>query len=156
MSRSDYRDDIESTVEDMWSDYELDSVDDAYDAISQIADVAVTYTSQALTIMQYTDNEDAFGDVGLEGCDSWSEVVTRAAYFAYRADLYDEAHKWSEEDIFEARKVFRCMDCGDVTPNEDKYKDEEDADQARCDSCHADWVEALAVRESEDAEEEGE
>ena len=162
MSRSDYWNDIESTVENMWSDYELESVDDAYDAIDQLADSAVIYTSEALKIMQHTANDDAFTDVGLEGCDSWSEVVTRAAYFAYKADLYDEAREWSEEDIFAARKVFRCMDCGDVTPDEEKYEDEDDADQARCDSCHADWAEELAVREAEenesaeDAEEEGE
>jgi len=156
MSRSDYWGDIESTVKNMWLDYELESVDDAYDALAELADSAVTYTSTALEIMQHTDNDDAFTDVGLEGCGSWSEVVTRAAYFAYRADLYDEASKWSEEDIFAVRKVFRCMDCNDVTPDDEKHEDEEDADQARCDSCHADWVEELAVREAEDEEEEKE
>lgn len=149
MSRGDYQEAIEKTVRSMWVDYELDDLDDAQDAIAELASAAVCYTSEAMGIMSHTSNPDAFTLVGLGECDCWSDIVTAVAYFAYRADLYDEARTWDEEDIFEARKVFRCVDCEEVTANEERHDDPEDADAARCLVCHSEWVEDRVIREEQ-------
>lgn len=157
MNRQEYWDDVESTVANMWVDYELDSMDEAYDALSELAESHATYTSTCNATMQHTDNDDAFRELGLDGCTTWSEVVSRAAFCAYRQDLIDEAHKWTEEDIFKERKVFRCRDCSEVTPLADAqdcptYPD--DDDERRCESCHMDYVETLAEEEDYDDEDE--
>lgn len=157
MTRDDYWDDVKSTVANMWVDYELDGLDGAYDAIHELADNHSTYTSTCNATMQHTNNDDAFTEVGLDGCSSWSEVVSRAAFYAYRQDLIDEAHTWAEEDIFKERKVFRCRDCSEVFPLDDAQDCPtfpDDDEERRCESCHMDYVEMLAEEDDEDDEDE--
>ena len=157
MTGQEYWEDVANTVKNMWVDYELCSLDDAYDAMSELADSHCTYTSTCTDTMRHTDNEDAFEEFGFGECSTWSEVVCRAAYFAYRQDLIDEAYKWTEEKIFELRKVFRCEDCDDVTPLVEAQEDPGgDEDIQRCVSCHMDYVESMAENEEDYEDEEGE
>ena len=155
MNREEYWDDVKSTVRGMWSDYELESADSdaACNALSEAAASMTVYTSTCQSIMQHTDNEDAFTEIGLDGAGSWAEIVCRAASFAYEADLRDEALSWSEEDIFAEGEVFRCEDCTSVCPNDEGHVDPDQEDLIRCAACHQDWVEEEAERLAEEGEE---
>ena len=52
----------------------------------------VIYTHAATKVMQYTDNANAYWDVlGEEvNASSWSELVSKLAYFAHEQDIRDK------------------------------------------------------------------
>lgn len=152
--RQTYRDEIQESVSNLVTDLpEWDA--DPYDKISEVAENWTIYTSDCYRIMRESSNEDAgfdhMGSDALSGCDSFSDVVTRLAYFAVYQDLVDELAGWSDEDKLEARDESICEDCGEARPN-DEMSDERpgrDGDHI-CDSCYDDWQED---QEDEDDEE---
>ena len=66
----------------------------------------IIYTHKAMKVLQYSDNDNAlFDEVGVEGLKgvrSFSDVVTRLAYFAMVQDVYDRLNvKDYDEDRFD-------------------------------------------------------
>ena len=49
----------------------------------------IIYYGNNMDVIQNTDNEDAYEEMGLEGCKGFSEICSRVAYFAMRADAMD-------------------------------------------------------------------
>lgn len=146
---------ITSTVTRMWADYELISADDCYEAANQLADSHVVYTSSCQRVMQHTRNPDAFAELGLGHVESWSDIVSRVAFFAYRQDLIDEASTWDEDDIFEARQIFRCSNCDEVFSLEQQNTHPEypdDDDEAFCFECYREWGEDLSLDDDDESE----
>lgn len=148
-----YREEIEQSVHAVVTELpEWDA--DASEAIHQTAENWTTYTSHCHRIMRESRNEDAaFGHMGsdaLSGCDSFSSVVTRLAYFAVHQDLWDEYGRWSDEDKLEARGEGLCEDCGEVFGLDDLDDEREGREgDSICEGCHEDWLE-----DQEDDEEE--
>jgi hypothetical protein len=67
-----------------------DDEDRVSELISEYADSAVTYTSDAWRIAYISDNTDAIEDMGDPsdwGARDVTDTITKIAYFAYEADL---------------------------------------------------------------------
>lgn len=155
MTGDEYWEDVVDTVRDMWTGYELESIEDAHDALSELAAGHATCTATCIATMQHTNNARAAADFVrglLGGTGSWSETIVHAAYFAYLQDLTDEALTWTEEDILDARSAFRCRDCGEVRPLEEAEGGPDyppTPSDLRCEECHADYLETLAEEDGQ-------
>ena len=149
-----YQAEIQESVSNLVTDLSEWNAD-PHDKISEVAENWTIYTSDCRRVMRESSNEDAafdhMGSDALSGCDSFSEVVTRLAYFAVRQDLVDELAGWSDEDKLEARDESLCEDCGDAFPNAE-MSDERPGREGDdiCDSCYDEWHED---QEDEDDEE---
>lgn len=65
---------------------------DLHDVIWELVDNSqwVIYYARAADVCRFSPNDDAVFDcMTLEGCESIGEVHTRAAFFAFRADIFD-------------------------------------------------------------------
>ena len=149
----EYQDEIEQSVHAIVTELpEWDS--DPHDAIHQTAENWTIYTGKCHYIMRESRNEDAafdhMGSDALSGCESFSDVVTRLAFFAVHQDIVDALSKWSDEDKLEARGERLCEDCGEVFDTGDLSDEREGREgDVICEGCHEDWLE-----DQEDDEEE--
>jgi len=151
-----YQEEIEQSVRSIVEELpEWDA--DASDAIHQTAENWTIYTSHCHRIMQESSNEDAaFGHMGsdaLDGCESFSDVVTRLAYFAVHQDIVDALSEWSDEDKLEARDEGLCEDCGEVCDHglgdlQNDWKGREG--EELCGDCYERWAEDQEDDEDED------
>jgi hypothetical protein len=77
--------------------------EDAHDYIHESVDGShyVIYTHANVTALQESENESAaFDDMGadaLAGCDSYSAVMARLAYYAMSADVHQSLEELREE-----------------------------------------------------------
>ena len=61
----------------------------------------IIYTANALKVMEYTDNDEAYEDLGdIPTGKGWSAIVTYCAFWAMRADL--SAALWDLIQAYEA------------------------------------------------------
>lgn len=68
--------------------------------INQLADNNCIYYSDHDKIIQFTDNEDAYENVGIELQGSFSEIKQAVAYWANEVDLYEAFNDSEAEDYF--------------------------------------------------------
>lgn len=128
---------------------------DPDDAITEMAENWTIYTSHCHRIMRESSNEDAafdhMGSDALSGCESYSDVVTRLAYFAVHQDIMDVLSGWSDERKLQVRGEKLCEDCGEPFPKKD-ISDERPGREGDdlCEDCYEDW------REDQEDEEEDE
>lgn len=140
-----YRDEIEESVQCVVESLpEWDA--DAGDSIHQTAENWTIYTGKCHYVMRESRNEDAgFEHMGpdvLDGCQSFSDVVTKLAFWAVYQDLWDEYGRWSDEDKLEARDEGLCDECGEVFPASDLDDEREGREgDSICEGCHEDWLE---------------
>ena len=148
-----YQDEIQESVDAIVTGLpEWDA--DPHDAIHEAAGNWIIYTGRCHHIMRESRNEDAafdhMGSDALSGCESFSDVVTRLAYYAVHQDIVDTLSEWSDEDKLEARDEGLCEDCGEVFSLDDLDGEREGREgEYICESCHEDWLE-----DQEDDEEE--
>jgi hypothetical protein len=119
---------------------------DASDRIFEAAGNWTIYTGKCHYVMRESRNEDAafvhMGPDVLDGCQSFSDVVTKLAFWAVYQDLWDEYGRWSDEDKLEARDEDHCADCGEVFGLDDLECDREGREgDSICEGCHEDWLE---------------
>jgi len=149
-----YYDEIEDSVRSIVEGLpEWDA--DPHDSIHERAENWTIYTSHCHRIMRESRNEDAafdhMGSDALSGCESYSDVVTRLAYFAVHQDIADALSGWSNEDKLEARDEGLCEDCGEVFDNGDLSDEREGREgDVICEGCHDDWL----IDQEDDEEEE--
>jgi len=140
-----YRDEIQETVADIvqrlpeWNA-------DPYDSIHESADTYVIYTSRCIQILTESSNEDAafdhMGSDALDGCGSFSEVMSRLAYYAVHQDLCEEYGRLSDWDKLEARDESLCADCEEVFSVSDLECDRKGREGSDiCEGCHEQWME---------------
>ena len=129
---------------------------DPGDSIHERAENWTIYTSHCHRIMEESRNEDAafdhMGSDALDGCKSFSDVVTRLAYFAVHQDIADALSEWSDEDKLEARDEGLCDECGEVFPASDldALREIVEGDNI-CEGCHE---ELLEDQDDEDEDED--
>lgn len=149
-----YRDEIEESVHAVVTELpEWDA--DPHDSISESAGNWTIYTSHCHRIMEESRNEDAafdhMGSDALSGCESFSDVVNRLAYFAVHQDITDALSEWSDEDKLEARDEALCEDCGEVFATDDLEDDREGREGDNiCEGCHDDWLEDQEDEDEDD------
>jgi len=107
----------EHTYSDYWSavsGFALDAIEAALDRddecfyefiddwLHELVDGSywVIYTHAATKVMQYTDNANAYWDVIGENVSagSWSDLVSKLAYFAHEQDIRDKIKIQLEEE----------------------------------------------------------
>ena len=155
-----YRDEIEQSVQGVVESLsEWDA--DPHDSIHEAAGNWTIYTSHCLQIMRESHNEDAafdhMGSEAIDGCQSWSDVVSRLAFFAVHQDIVDALSEWSAEDKLEARDEALCDECGEVFPASDldALREGREGDNI-CEGCHDDWLEDQEDEDEDDNTNEGE
>lgn len=154
-----YPEEVQESVHDIVTELpEWDA--DPHDVISDAARNWTIYTSHCHRIMRESRNEDAafdhMGSDALDGCESFSDVVTRLAYFAVHQDIVDALSEWSAEDKLEARDEALCDECGQAFPASylDALREGREGDNI-CEDCHEDWLEDQED-EDDDNTDEGE
>ncbi len=155
-----YREEIEDSVQCVVESLpEWDA--DPHDSIHERAENWTIYTSHCHQIMRESRNEDAafdhMGSDALDGCQSFSDVVTRLAFFAVHQDIVDALSEWSDEDKLEARDEALCEDCGEVFATDDLEDDREGREGDNiCEGCHEDWLEDQDDEDEDEDDDEGE
>lgn len=121
----EYWADIRSMVESALSDCGVtnqeefeDNRDAVYDNLRESVDGSswIIYNARNLDVIRFTDNEDAYQDIGLEGCADFSEICCRVAFCAMERDAYDAVDGIVEE----------LPECG---PEEIEEEEEDTTDQ---------------------------
>lgn len=91
VERARYYSDVKSTAAEIAAEADDDD-DRVNELISEAAESAVTYTSDAWRIAYISDNTDAIMDALGDNSSDWgardvNDAITKIAYFAYEADL---------------------------------------------------------------------
>ena len=91
---ADYQRTLERAAQDVLDD-ERSGESDREDATDYWADSLTTYTSDALTVLRHTRNDNAYFDELGEKLEAENagEVYTRLAWFAVRADIREEIER---------------------------------------------------------------
>lgn len=122
--RREYRADVRSYAEDILravSDGEIEDSDALETRLHETCDGSerIIYTSKALDVLRWTEHDDAaleeMGSDALASVDTSSEVYTRLAYFALRADISEALERFDASDLGE----FRARTLADFDPRDD-------------------------------------
>lgn len=84
-------------------EYDDDAQEARSESLDSWADSMTTYTSDALQVLRWSENDDAVFEEGIydpstigAGIDSVYELYSRIAYFAVRADILDQVRAIEE------------------------------------------------------------
>lgn len=144
--RADYWNDVRNVIDDVKTAIERrdltteDEVAEYIDAACENAQRGI-YTGQAIECLLFTRNDEAYEEAGYEiesllGCEeSILSLLTRLAYFAFRADVLDDLG--NVEALLEEAQPDLCEDCGEELPG--------DGEDDKCAECRE-------IAESEDDE----
>jgi len=100
----EYRSLLQSYAEEIFSECQRDGTLDPSDQVAEYTDSACIYTWDCLRYLLVTDNEDAWEDNGTWGgftlgCTSISDLQTRIAYWAFRADLNERYQDHAQANL---------------------------------------------------------
>lgn len=104
--RAAYWQAIRQAAEDVRAEAPSGEWEDEEEHVDSWAESLTIYTSDALTVLRFTENDEAAFDEGIyemetigEGIDSMGQLYTRIAWFAVRADIRRqvEALKYIDE-----------------------------------------------------------
>lgn len=98
--------DIENLIDDNFEYSEAETWEEFQEyinyhgLINQLADNNCIYYSDHDKILEFTDNDDAYENVGIELQGSFSEIKQTVAYWANEADLMEAFNDTDAEDYF--------------------------------------------------------